>query len=191
MSWDIDQRNRFGKLLITTAKLYGNTIDYDVTRLIIDDLQDLNFEMCCVAMERFRLNAKNKTWPRAAEIRAIVNPTVSPEAKANEAASRIRSAIGTYGWSQPAEARLYIGELGWKIVERSGGWSYLCENHGVELSPLTFHAQARDLGKAMLESASLGEFDKPIGIPAPSKNIAGLQKADVLSIIQPKPKDEK
>ncbi|WP_289460478.1 hypothetical protein, partial [Klebsiella pneumoniae] len=69
---------------------------------------------------------------------------LSPATKAQEVSGRIREAISKFGYANQQDAREYIGSLGWKVVERFGGWIYLCENHGLDLNPLTFFAQARD-----------------------------------------------
>lgn len=138
--------------------------------MVVEDVEDLDFEKCLNALTVYRRDPKNKTWPKSSDVRAIVCPVMTPDAQANEAAARIREAIGKFGWPDPVGARKHIGELGWKVVERSGGWQYLCENHGSELNALTYHAQSRDLAKALIEAQNAGKLDQPISLGSTPKN---------------------
>ncbi len=174
------EKNQLGQIYAATCKAYDKTLESDVLKMQIEDLADLSFDQIAAALMSYRRDEKNTQWPRASKIRAIVNPVQSPDTMANEVASRVRSAIPMFGWPNPQEARAYIGELGWAIVERNGGWQYLCENLGVELSQLTFHAQARDLAKAMIESEKLGLGNMPISLPAPAEKIQ-IEKLNNLS----------
>ena len=183
MIWSNEEKREFSNAYIYTCKLYDKDIDFNTSKMILADLEDLSFENCMKALLEYRRNPKNRFWPKPNDIRGIISPIQSPETKANEAASRIREAISKFGWCNSLPAREYIGELGWKVVERSGGWQYVCENHGLDLNPLTYHAQARDLAKSLLESHSANKYDQPIGIPQP-KEPSGLSPInDVLKLI--------
>lgn len=164
------EKNEVAIVLANMATYFGKDITKPVISMMVEDLSDLNFQDVLNAFTAYRKNPKNISFPLPAKIREIINPTQSVDGMANEAASRIRKAIVDFGWCNPSQARAYIGELGWRIVERSGGWMYVCENHGVELNPLTFHAQARDLAKAIVESEGMGIGDMPIGLPEPIQN---------------------
>lgn len=159
------EKNQLSLTYAATCKAFDKTLEPDVLRMMVEDLADLDFSKVINALNLYRRDGKNTFWPKASKIRELVNPVQSKDGMANEAASRIRAAITMFGWPNPDKAREYIGELGWAIVVRSGGWSYVCEQHGLELNPLTFHAQARDLAKAMIESKAAGVHDQPIGLP--------------------------
>ena len=165
-----NERNEIGITLVNMSTYYGKTIDKNVIKMMVQDLEDLEFLDVINAFTSYRRNPANIHFPLPAKIRAIVNPKQSPDALANESASRIRKAISDFGWNNSQQARDFIGELGWKVVERSGGWMHVCENHGLSLSPLVFHAQARDLAKAICESEILGIGDQPIQLPNKSQN---------------------
>lgn len=164
-----EERNNLAKKISQSAFYYGK-LDLSKEQLsmtidvIAQHFGNEGFEKIIQAIDRYVLDPKNKFFFSPATLRPYLNPELSTDAKANEAATRIRSAITKFGYPNPREARAYIGELGWKVVERAGGWNYICENHGVDLNPLTFFAQSRDSAKALMESASIGEFDRPIGI---------------------------
>ena len=163
------EKNHLSQIYAATCKAYDKILDSEVLKMQIEDLSDLNYSDIQQALFTYRRDEKNTIWPRASKIRALINPTQSSDTMANEAASRIRQAISKFGWPNPLDARSFIGELGWAIVERSGGWVYVCENHGVELNPLTFHAQARDLAKSMIESEKAGVGNMPISLPDSAK----------------------
>ncbi len=160
-----DEKNKVAVHMAYLAGYYGGKeLTKPVIAMMIEDLEDLNFEDVMNAYKSYRRNPKHTAFPVPAKIRDIVRPTLTPETQANEAASRIRQAITKCGWPDPISAREYIGELGWQVVMRAGGWKYVCENHGVDLNPLTFHAQARDLAKSMIETERAGMGTEPIQI---------------------------
>ena len=176
------QKSALGVYIANTAQFYSKEFSKAVVSMMVQDLEDLDFNKIIDAYTRYRRDGKNVFFPMPAKIRDLVNPTQSKETLANEAASRIRKAIGDFGWCNPLEARGYIGELGWAVVERAGGWSYVCENHGVDLNPLTFHAQARDLAKSMAESSELGVFDQPISLPKPTNSVLRIVSSIVKKV---------
>lgn len=168
------EKNQISVIYASTCKAFDKVVEPDVLKMIVEDLSDLDFLSIVRALNKYRNDEKSVTWPRVGKIRALAGQKLSTETLANEAASRIREAIGKFGWCNGLEAEKFIGGLGWKVVERAGGWGYVCENHGLDLNPLTFHAQARDLAKSMIESNDAGNFDKPIQIEQKEvKNLIG------------------
>lgn len=165
------EKNQLGQIYAATCKAYDKNLESDVLKMQIEDLADLSFHQIADALLAYRRDEKNTQWPRASKIRAIINPKQSTDTMANETASLVRSAVSKFGYPNPQDARAYIGELGWAIVERNGGWSYICENLGLDLNPATFHAQVRDLAKAMIESDKAGLGNMPINLPAPPEKI--------------------
>lgn len=147
-----EEKKEITRIYDLTCKAFDKSLDRDVLKLQIEDLSDLDFNAIVQALHEYRKNPKNSFWPKANKIREIINPQFSPEAQANVIASKIREAISRHGWSNKNAAMELIGPIGWEIVERSGGWNYVCENHGLDLNPLTFHAQARDLAKSLIEN---------------------------------------
>lgn len=139
-----EQRNRLGKAIAYTAAYYSRELQREVVSMMVDDLADLPFDAVEAAYQSFRRDPKNKSFPLPAQIRDIVAPVETPEERAREIAARIEGAIVKFGYPNGNAARAYIGEDGWSIVERYGGWSHLCQNHGLSISPASFHAQVRE-----------------------------------------------
>lgn len=126
------------------AAYFRVQMDDTVLRMYAEDLSDLPFEQVMSALVTFRKDPKNRFMPLPAQIRDIVEPVVTPEQRAREIAARIEGAIVKFGHPNRLEAKEFIGEEGWAVVERYGGWGHLCENHGLSISPASFHAQVRE-----------------------------------------------
>lgn len=174
------ERSTVGEHWLGLSQMYGREIPRMALKIMLDSVADLPASEIIKALENWAKTSKLNRHPLPGEVRELLSGELSVDAKANEAANRIRQAIGDYGWCNPGEARDFIGELGWSVVIRCGGWAYVCENHGSELNPLTFHAQARDSAKSILESAKLGQLNQPIQIGNLFKN------NDLLAAIAPK-----
>lgn len=147
----------------------GQTLQDAVLKMYAGDLADLDERKCIEAYHKWRRNPQNKTFPLPAQIRELVAPEqfVSVEAQAREIAKRICGAITKFGWNNGKSAQVYIGPEGWSAVQRCGGWSYLCENHGRFLNPTTFEAQVRDLLEGQLK----------YGMPVMEEKIQALSEA--------------
>jgi hypothetical protein len=156
------------------AKIYSFGLDQSTLSAMIDDLSDLPVEELVTACKAYRDDPKNERFPRPAKLRAIINPTASTDALAKEAAGRVIQAVSKFGWPNGPAAQEFIGELGWRAVERFGGWPTICESLGTTISADTFYAQVRDLCRSTLELGAAGIHNQPIGLEAPNKNVLGL-----------------
>lgn len=146
---------RLKEMIILTATYYSKTISEALLNMYAGDLVDLPEDLVVKGYDAYRRNPKNKHFPLPAQIRELVSPEETPEEKAKEIAARIEGAIVKFGYPNRLEAKEYIGEPGWEIVERYGGWSHLCQNHGLSINPASFHAQVRDQLITKLRSPGL------------------------------------
>lgn len=147
-----EQRNNLGVHLANLHVYYGREAKRQVLEMMVDDLCDLDFEKVMAALTSYRRNPKNRTVPLPAQIREIVSPCmVDDDSVAREAAGRVLEAIKKFGYTWPTEAREFIGEHGWSVVQTYGGWLRVCEGLGVDFSIDAFHAQARELIKARVK----------------------------------------
>jgi hypothetical protein len=161
------ERVKVGEFWIGLAQMYGKDIPQIALKIMLDAVSDISGNEIMIALEEWSKNSKQNRHPLPGELREILRKELSIDAKANESANKIRQAITKFGWPEPDKAKEFMGDLAWAIVIRFGGWQYICQNHGVDLNPLTFHAQARDSAKSILEQGNLGVLDKPIGIDSP------------------------
>lgn len=188
-----EQRNDLGQVIGATAIYYGRRdITPTVISMFIDDLYvaGLSFDEAVEGYKLYRQNSKNRFFPIPASVIEIMRPEVSPDNLAREASARIVQAITKFGYDQGASARLFIGDLGWGVVQRFGGWQYLCENVGSEINVNTFMAQARDLAIAHNELSESNVLGQPIQLPE-NKKQQGLTSAnDVMKLLNFKPDNE-
>ena len=156
-----NERNSLAQQLLNLSVFYGK---YDLTKeqisiyiSVLESHFKKGFDVFAQALDSYSKDSKNKFFPAPANLNQYINPETSPDARANEIASKIRQAISEIGYVSPTRAHLFIGDVGWQVVQRSGGWQYLCENHGATLSPLTFYAQSRDTAKAIIENNKIND----------------------------------
>lgn len=99
---------------------------------------------------------KNLRMPAPGEIVERMNPQLTVRDQAVVIASRIQEAVAKYGWSAPGAAQQHIGETGWELVGRAGGWRHLCENLGVTFDTGVFFSQIRDQAQASISMIRSG-----------------------------------
>lgn len=181
------------EVIILTATYYGKTLSEPVLEMYVEDLDDLPNHAVIAAYRTYRRDPKHKFFPLPAQIREIIEPEVSHDAIANESVARIVESITRFGYMRGTEARVYIGDIGWAVVRRFGGWDQVCRHHGEELSPGQFFAQARSIAMSHLELAKHGRLgEAPMLEESMTSNglsiehsRAGLQSAhEILNSIQ-------
>ncbi len=92
---------------------------------------------------------KCEFFPDIAKIaREIEESGANISDESNSTASKIIAAISEVGPYEVIRAKEQIGEIGWCVVERFGGWPLLCKVTNDQL-PST-RAQLRDLSKSVL-----------------------------------------
>lgn len=160
-----ESRKQIKILWIKLSAYYQAQLRDEVLDMYAEDLSDLPVQKVLTAMNEYRRNPKHVRMPLPAQIRAICDPAVDEESLAKEAAARVIQAIKLFGYMRPDEAKEFIGDLGWGVVERRGGWRTLCEGLMEHEIPM-FQAQARELAKAHLQLSKAGQLNKPIALPS-------------------------
>lgn len=141
----MSERKDLKKIILMTGVYYQRDLSPDVLAMMVDDLSDLDEQKCIESYQTYRRDPKNRTFPLPAQIREIVSPTLTTMAQARDIPERIKSAIRLFGYMRGEEARAYIGEQGWNIVNTSGGWSSVCcDNYNNLFSDSARYAQVRD-----------------------------------------------
>jgi hypothetical protein len=138
------EKIKVGEMWIGLAQMYGKDIPAVVMKLMLDAISDLDAMRVLQCMNHWAMNSKIGRHPLPAEIREFVFPKLDPKDAGREVALRIREAVTKYGWNNATPAREHIGESGWGVIERMGGWLHICENLGAEIQETTFMAQCRD-----------------------------------------------
>lgn len=141
------------KLLIGLAEYFRTTLTPMQLSMYAEDLEDLPLEAIGQAMRQIRRNASERFMPMPSQIRELVSGNARDEAL--EASNRILEAMAKYGYVNPDRAKLFIGELGWRVVEREGGWEALCQRTSSDDLPI-LKAQWRELAAATLRRGASG-----------------------------------
>jgi hypothetical protein len=135
--------------LVYLCVYYQTLFPDEVIAMYAEDLSDLPQELLLQAFRDIRRDPKITRFPLPAIIRARVAPSENVDDKAAELASRIPQALARFGWNHPREAREFLGEIAWEIIEREGGWQRVCEMVQDETVSV-YKAQWRWLAKALL-----------------------------------------
>ena len=136
-----------------------------------DDVKGFSGKDLKLAFELYRKDPENQYMPRPNQILKYVNNTISTISTANEVVSRINYAISRIGYPYRDEAREYIGEIGWYIVVREGGWEEVCRNSDIKAQRHR-NAQWRDLAVAVIERSQVGKIEEPPRLPEPRKTLS-------------------
>lgn len=152
------------KLLIGLAETFGTTLSEQRLGLYANVLKNCAPEDVERAIGEILTDPAQKFFPLPAMILEHVAPQVKPDHEAVEAANRIVQAIADIGYYRQDDAKLFIGELGWLVVQREGGWQGLCESVTADQLPAR-KAQWRELAKALIGRAKRGMIDVPPALP--------------------------
>ena len=177
------------KLIVGLAAYYGHQIDEFVVGMYAEDLIDLPLDSVLTAAREIRLDPKNTRFPLPAQIREKAAPNVNDTDVARDVAARIFKAIARHGhnWSDkddawPAQPVADLGELGYEVVKRLGGWFRVCE-FSSEVSGGVFMAQVRDLAESTLKAARAGSLGQAPALPAPKREQSSLAPLSVRALL--------
>lgn len=162
------------KLVTENLTFYDAPINEIKIKMFAQELFDLDLQDLHRVFAEFRQEKGRKTMPMPSDVRDKINPVENDQTLALEAAARIASGISKFGYTQPEDAKNYIGPVGWMVVEKLGGWSLICQTQRTDDMKI-FYAQCRDLAKAQIELARAGRLHIPPQLPGrvQRKELAG------------------
>jgi hypothetical protein len=178
----VTSRQAFISKFVVLAEMCGKTLSEDLVAMYESALNSLGYHELSQALQEIILERGDRDpFPSIKTIRERIIPAADAESDAIEASNRIVQALSKFGGVNADlncnEAKLFIGELGWLIVERQGGWPSMCERILASQIP-TLKAQWRELGKALYERARRGTLNTPPALPKPEKNPRTLKLID-------------
>jgi hypothetical protein len=137
-------------MLVKLAAYYEKTLSSEQIQMYSEQLEEhLTDEACSIACKKYIDNSANEFFPRPiSKLIAIIKTPVSLDDDAQEIASKIINAVSKFGWNNYEDAKNYIGERGFDVVKRFGGWQYVCQELGQNIQLTTFNAQIRELLKS-------------------------------------------
>lgn len=165
-----DNLKQIQKIIIENLTFFDAPINELKVKMFAQELASFPAGEVGAAFSVLRKEAGRNKMPMPADVVKILFPQTDPNAEAQEAAARILQATSKFGYIDPEGAKNFIGSLGWRVVERFGGWKYICENLGVNLNASTFFAQARDVAKASIGREALGLANSPPSLDSQETN---------------------
>jgi hypothetical protein len=158
------------------AKVCEYQLSPDLVALYDRALRKFGYDRAIAAIEEAIIERRgNDRMPSIGDLAGRCAPEILERDTAVEVSARIWAAIGKFGWNNSTDARDWIGEVGWYVVETNGGWSRLCGT-AQEKDVGTWKAQLRDHAAAALrrhKAGVLGNAPK-FGEVAGSNRVAAL-----------------
>jgi len=102
---------------------------------------------------------RNETWfPSISDLRkALGAHDEDPETESRQIVAKVQTAMRKFGYMREKEAREWLGELSWSVVNGVGGWQFISDlttsNHA------TVTAQMRELAKSLLTTKKYPQND--------------------------------
>ena len=134
------------------GEYYRQPLSDQVCGWYAQDLSDLDFETVIAAMRRARFEKGRRQLPMPADVRERAKPAGLVGTNAVDLAAAISSGVARFGYTGTERAKAHIGDVGWGVVERMGGWAHLCMS--LKTSEMgTFYAQCRELCRVAIDEA--------------------------------------
>jgi len=144
------------KMIVALCAYYQHPLPDQVVEMYAKDLADLPLEKLAQAFHEIRRDPKTTRFPLPAIIRQRTEGPVNAENAAIQIAAKIPEAISKFGWNNPEKAKAFLGEVGWLIVQREGGWANLCQTVDENNLPI-LKAQWRQLAKSLHDGPKQSE----------------------------------
>lgn len=155
--------------------------DADVCDFWHEQLGHISAEDLGKAMKDLCQKAK---FPSISDIKAKCGITaLSDEEVARDAISRIRYAIGRFGYNNWDLAKTHIGTLGEHIVQTMGGWETVCSFSSYDDLDFAL-VQAREYAKVAIKKSAAGKLSDAPELPsanAVNDVVSGLLKRNLLA----------
>lgn len=165
----MDTAKQFSTYMYAIAQVLNIELKPETIRMYYQILKEHDLNKVNVALNSILIELyPGQKFPTPRQIIEKFKPVIDDESQAKEAASRIVESVSRFGWNNIDRARAWIGELGWAVVQRQGGWIEVCttlshNNIGI------LQAQWRELAKSMCVRARQGLLDIPPDIPKAEK----------------------
>lgn len=143
------------RALLVSAELYQREFSEAAARLLVEDLAE--FPPGAVLQALSRCRKELRTFPTVSEIAGrIPGCAIDPKHQAQLIAGKILKCITRLGPYKAREVHAELGDVGWEVVQQSGGWETICSLTDRDVS--MNRAQWVRLSESLLES---GFTDRP------------------------------
>jgi hypothetical protein len=191
----MSDKKTFVKLLFLLSKKANYELDDFEAELIADDLKEIGWEFVNASLSDFLKSMRSgDKFPSINELRAksarIKGIPDDGSEDPRQLAEKCWSAISRFGYPNPDLAKKFVGPIGWKMIERQGGWVSFCASAGDEnqksfLIPQWTKSLEQDAERVRLQKV-LGELPpgtRPLELEDPSQRerLDGLVQGLVVS----------
>lgn len=153
---------RFIAVLTTAASFVKQDLNPYIIELYVKAVKPLGFERAAKIIEEFLEKGKFATIAQIKE--GLGFKELSYEENARDACARIRESVSRFGHWNEDSAKNYIGDLGWEMVMRSGGWDVICSAENYDALDFQL-VQMRELGIVLQNKAAGDYLDKAPNLP--------------------------
>jgi hypothetical protein len=174
-------REKFSKLLQVYATIQPFRAP-DFTNKMVSDFWFCEFGHLTLEELKHGLDhwIRNESWfPSIADIRKSLGVhDEDPETQCRQVAANIQAAMRKFGWAREIEAKTWLGDLAWSVVNGVGGWQFLSDvtlvNHA------TVFAQIRELAKSYLITKRFPiNDDKKLKLQSKAKEALSIASAAI------------
>jgi hypothetical protein len=176
--WTPEQRKEFSIAYALTCDFFDRKISTEFIQMVLSDLEGSRFDFCMKALSLYRLDNKNRFWPKSGDILAILRAIdigiIDPTEIANEIYSLAdkkgynwhegffydvsnrywRGKGNVVFWNFEEAVNSYLGFNGFYYVSKLGGWQNI-----TQAKQLTdrgqFIAQFRDILENALDKGAI------------------------------------
>lgn len=168
-------KDEFAKLLYALTKALPNKAPDFKDKFVIEfwynAFKNDNFNELKTCI--LQMGASCEGFPTIKKIKTLMNTGLeSDDQLGDDVAARIEHSISRFGYSNPEEAKEYIGEAGWTVVSNLGGWDRVCEVRIDELA--SSRRQWREFAKVIIQKSRSGVLDHGPMLPEANPKIAAL-----------------
>lgn len=159
--YDKIERDLFDKAIAALATVCRFQLTPQVAGIYDGVMKQFGYPEATRALQKvFLTRRSNDPFPSVAELISLVDSKISDQSAAQEASDRVWRAISMFGWNNEKPAKMWLGDLGAKVVERMG-WDYLTQAESSQ-GPV-IRAQIRETAKSILESERFQSVNKLLG----------------------------
>lgn len=165
---EMEKNELIVKMVTTTAAVAGKIVDDWGMDIYVEAFLNFNDDQFQKAMVFMREAYRDQRLPKITEIERFATGKLPKDEEAVHVADLIAKAIVSYGLPNMEEAKAFMGELAWEVVQQTGGWATACaleSNRDLQVAKSQWKltaksVQLRALGGSLHLTPTL---NKPIG----------------------------
>lgn len=169
------------RLVAALGEYYDKPLTPTQIAAYTEDLLCLEPGQLAQAIVTYRNDPRHDRFPLPVKLKAMIGAVVNPDDEAVQIVGRIVLAMSRIGYYRSDEAKVFIGDIGWRVVQADGGWENVCQTLTEDL-PIR-KAQWRNLAKSFLESPR----ERLLALELKPQN--GLKQIGLSMVLKEIPKD--